>query len=444
MKRICTTLFFLIIISAGLLYYTGQFSRRLNGDGSDSLFLPAPHGIPPIDSTRLKAIQEQLNYFLRTHDVQDEGYDMVAEYAAQLNSPLKRKVQKHVFTVYRKGIWKNGRWMKTPKKGFGIGLDHSGRLLCGIWQGDTIVQATVYDTTGVYHGELNRLMTPDGHGSYTASDGSYYEGHWDNGLRNGFGFSVDEQRIRAGEWKHNVYKGERLTYTTERIYGIDISRYQHGHGRKYYPINWKQLRITHLGQLSTKRIHGVCSYPVSFIFIKSTEGTTIRNPHYTKDYLAARSRGFHIGAYHFFSTKSNGELQARHFIRNTLFRKNDLPPVLDVEPSDQQIKSMGGSQVLFRHIRAWLNYVERHTKARPILYVNQMFVNKYLADAPDLKRKYDVWIARYGEYKPDVRLAIWQLSPDGRVRGIHGEVDINVFNGYKAQYEEFLNENCIK
>lgn len=75
---------------------------------------------------------------------------------------------------------------------------------------------------------------------------------------------------------------------------------------------------------------------------------------------------------------------------------------------------------------------------RPILYVNQMFVNRYMQHADDIKRHYNVWIARYGEYKPDVKLVYWQLSADGRVSGIHGPVDINVFNGYQSQWEEFL------
>jgi lysozyme len=35
------------------------------------------------------------------------------------------------------------------------------------------------------------------------------------------------------------------------------------------------------------------------------------------------------------------------------------------------------------------------------------------------------------------------LSPDGRVSGIHGEVDINIFNGYRDRFEEFLEKNCI-
>jgi len=105
---------------------------------------------------------------------------------------------------------------------------------------------------------------------------------------------------------------------------------------------------------------------------------------------------------------------------------------------------MGGTEALFRNVRAWLQAVERRTGVKPILYISQSFVNRYLSDAPDLKRDYQVWIARYGEYKPDVKLAVWQLSPNGRVTGIRGEVDINVFNGYRTQWDDFLNEQTIK
>jgi len=93
---------------------------------------------------------------------------------------------------------------------------------------------------------------------------------------------------------------------------------------------------------------------------------------------------------------------------------------------------------LFKAVRTWLSLVKQKTGVSPILYVNQQFVNKYLPLAPDIKRDYQVWIARYGEYKPDVRLAIWQLSPDGRVQGIRGDVDIDVFNGYQEEWQEFL------
>ena len=118
-----------------------------------------------------------------------------------------------------------------------------------------------------------------------------------------------------------------------------------------------------------------------------------------------------------------------------------MPPALDVEPSAAQISQMGGIRVLLKSVRSWLEDVGHRLGVQPILYVSQSFVNKYLTDDnPDgdyLRKNYQVWIARYGEYKPDVHLAIWQLSPDGRVRGIRGLVDINVFNGFEEAFRDF-------
>ena len=97
-----------------------------------------------------------------------------------------------------------------------------------------------------------------------------------------------------------------------------------------------------------------------------------------------------------------------------------------------------GDEELMRRIRIFMRMVEQRTGMRPILYISQMFINKHMTNAADIKKYYNVWIARYGQYKPDVRLVYWQLCPDGRVNGITGEVDINVFNGYKNQFDEFV------
>ena len=91
-----------------------------------------------------------------------------------------------------------------------------------------------------------------------------------------------------------------------------------------------------------------------------------------------------------------------------------------------------------RRIRIFMDIVERRTGMRPILYISQSFINHHMNNAKDIKQKYNVWIARYGQYKPDVKLVYWQLCPDGKVDGITGDVDINVFNGYQAQFDEFI------
>lgn len=334
----------------------------------------------------------------------------------------------------------SGQWSNGLRQGKGMVTDSLGRTIHGVWNHDTIVSGTRRDTAGVYSGSFNQSLMANGYGSYRDKNGTYYEGQWKNDERTGFGFSSQRRFFRVGEWKKDVYKGERLSYTADRIYGIDLSRYQHGKGRQYFDIDWQRLRISHLGTLSKKNIQGDVNYKVSFVFIKSTEGTSVLNPYYSADYTAARKNGYPVGTYHFFSHRSTGTQQALYFLNHSHIRKGDLPPVLDLEPLPSQVKLMGGAAGMWQQVRSWLRTVEKHTGMQPILYISQTFVNKYLDAAPDIKHTYPVWIARYGEYKPDVKLWIWQLAPDGHVAGIHGTVDINVFNGYESEFQQWLNK----
>ena len=377
-------------------------------------------------------------YYLDRHNVQDEGYEMVVHYA-QYGDTLLDQLPKAPLQLLNIGHWRG-----FLRQGTGIECDSAGRIIIGHYEADTLVSGIRVDSAVIYSGDFADGLA-EGHGCSLTTDSTYYEGQWVADMRKGFGFSVaPNTHLRVGQWKDDKYLGERMNYTTERIYGIDISRYQHGHGRKKYPIHWDKLRISYLGNKNQQHATGVVDYPVSFVFIKSTESTKIRNPFYVSDYTQARKRGIPVGAYHFFSCKTTGTAQAQYFINNTLFRSGDLPPVLDIEPTHAQIAAMGGPDALFRNVRSWLQAVERRTHVKPILYVSQSFVNRYLQEAPDLKHNYHVWIARYGEYRPDVKLAVWQLSPNGRVSGIHGDVDINVFNGYHTQWEEFLETETIR
>ena len=324
------------------------------------------------------------------------------------------------------------------------------RLAVRFWDDRRLVLVLLYeririDAHGTYAGQFDRHMMASGHGSYQSADYQYYEGHWEMDRRHGFGFCVSPDFLKAGIWKKDRYMGERMVYTTERIYGIDISRYQHEQGRKRFNINWKQLRIKGLGRrISTNRVNGEVDYPVSFVYIKSTEGISILNRYYANDYRSCHLNKIPVGAYHFFSTRQDPTAQANHFLRHTSFKRGDLPPMLDIEPSDAMIKQMGGPEILFKNIRTFLKVVERRLGVRPLLYINQRFVNTWLDYAPDLKKDYHFWIARYGEYKPDIHLSLWQLSADGYVKGIQGHVDLNVFNGYQGQWEEFVSEYSIR
>jgi len=401
----------------------------------------------------------EMDYYLRVHNVTDEGYNQVARYNTQLQLKYRqlRYRQQHsvdsrthrgtprriaakdrplVAVKMSRGYWKSGHYHVGPLSGKGLVRDYQGRVLSAVWDADTIVSTIRTDSIGVYRGQVDGHYLACGQGVMDYHDGCHIEGLWRNDRIHGFAFdSSPLHPLQAGQWKNGRFLGERLRYTTDRIYGIDISRHQHEKGRRRYAINWQHLRITSLGK---RHPIDTLTFPVSFVYIKATEGTNIRNRYYRFDYLQAIRTGIHVGAYHFFSLKSPAEAQARFFLGNAGIRHNDFPPVLDVEPTDDQIRKIGGDEELLRRIRIWLQMVEQRTGKRPILYVNQMFVNRHMQKAADIKQKYNVWIARYGEYKPDVKLVYWQLCADGRVSGIHGDVDINVFNGYQAQYDKFV------
>lgn len=326
------------------------------------------------------------------------------------------------------------------RQGYGILNYPSGKQYVGYWQNDSLHSGKCVSNRGVYDGEFDKNGEFDGKGKLFATNGEYYEGEWKEGRRSGHGFSSQSHRmVRCGSWRNGRFQGERMIYTADRIYGIDLSRHQHekGSGRKIkkYGIDWSNLRISSLG--NGRRVQGTVNYPVSFAYIKATEGRTLFNKYYANDLRQARKHGIAVGSYHFFTTSSTGAQQADYFLRMAWIGQSDLPPVLDLEPTEAQIRKLGGDAALFRQVLIWLHRVEQKHGKRPILYVGQLFVNNHLKHAPAELRKYDVWIARYGEFKPYVKLLHWQLTPYGRVRGIHGEVDINVFNGSKEEFEKY-------
>lgn len=431
----------------------------------------------------LQTQYNELSYYMRVHNVQDYGYNTVAAYHWHIqrqrdslqtvinaleNIPRKahlrvKQINRYI-ALYGKhnskrimcnriaiytadsSLLLQTQTKSTPHNESAVLSVEMAKTKLLHWSNTSInqpLQKGMPYKQGYYVGETKNSV-PNGYGQHHGNNGSFYDGHWLNGKPDGFGFYIaPHEYLQVGEWKDGMFKGERMNHNSERIYGIDLSKHQHEKGTKHYSIEWAKLRITDLGKISTKQITGQVNYPIAFVYIKSTEGRTVLNPYYRNDYLQAHKHGIRVGTYHFFSTTSSGTEQARYFLQHSLFTKGDLPAVLDVEPSDEQIAKMGGPAVMFQHIRNWLKTVYSATKIRPILYISQMFTKRYLPMAIDIQGEYSVWIARYGEYKPELKLTYWQLSPDGKVRGIHGDVDINVFNGYRNQYETFLQKHSF-
>ena len=192
------------------------------------------------------------------------------------------------------------------------------------------------------------------------------------------------------------------------IHGIDISHYQ-GH------IDWEVLRN-----------QGMIDYcPVRFVMIKATEGTDRVDDKFEYNFEQALEYGFTRGAYHFYSVHSNAKDQANFFIKNVKLKNGDLPPVLDVEhkPKNQSDEDFKAS------VLEWLDIVEQHYNTKPIIYTYYKFKMRYLDDI--VFDQYPYWIAHYYvdsvEYKGPWKF--WQYTDVGRLPGIHGYVDLNIYNG---------------
>lgn len=191
------------------------------------------------------------------------------------------------------------------------------------------------------------------------------------------------------------------------IHGIDISHYQ-GH------IDWDKLQYAMIERC-----------PLRFVIIKSTEGSTRVDPRFNENFDNALEYNFIRGAYHFWSNKSTAREQAYHFLKHVHLQEGDLPPVLDIEhaPAGTSVEDFQ------RDVLTWLHIVEDKYHVKPIIYTYYKFKERYLS-APVFD-DYPYWIAHY--YVPKVTYQgawkFWQHTDAGRLPGIKGYVDFNIYNG---------------
>lgn len=193
------------------------------------------------------------------------------------------------------------------------------------------------------------------------------------------------------------------------IHGIDVSHHQQ-------KIDWDLI----------------ASQNVRFAFVKATEGENHKDTLYCQNWDAIKAAGIKRGAYHFFRPNADPILQAQNFIDLAELGHGDLPPVLDVEVLDGV-----DSETLQLGVSTWLSTIENHFKIKPIIYTNQKFFNKHLVAH---FTGYPIWIARYSSWrKPRLEKnhewSFWQYGNRGRLAGIDGNVDFNVFKGSESELE---------
>lgn len=204
---------------------------------------------------------------------------------------------------------------------------------------------------------------------------------------------------------HDIRNKKILSNHTDKIFGIDISHYQSN-------VKWNDVRWIYE------------DYPIHFVIVRSTMGTNTKDLTYSKNWKSLHNSHFIRGAYHYYRPDESSTEQAQNFINTVKLFPGDLPPILDIEknPKNQSINQMKVG------IRNWLDIVERHYGVKPILYAPHKYFDNYLS--PEFNDCV-IWIANYNTWisTPQSHWTVWQFSEKGKVNGINGHVDLNIFNG---------------
>ncbi|CAM3594444.1 hypothetical protein GCM10009865_38570 [Aeromicrobium ponti] len=211
----------------------------------------------------------------------------------------------------------------------------------------------------------------------------------------------------------------------DNVQGLDVSQHQGD-------INW--TLVFEAGK--------------SFVFIKATEGATVKDAKFDFNYTEAQNAGLYVGAYHYAYPESMDDpiLEADYFIDTVNGAggfEGDLrlPPVLDFETNQGGLDK----DQLSEWARIWMERVMEQVGIKPIVYTYLDFGRRSLNESLG---EYPLWFARYDVQQPE-DFSGWsewrflQYTNSGRVSGIMGNVDLNDFDGSIETLEQFRIDSML-
>lgn len=149
--------------------------------------------------------------------------------------------------------------------------------------------------------------------------------------------------------------------------------------------------------------------------------------YFAENYERAKAAGLKIGFYHYVTARSveEGRRQARFFASLAAGREPDMRLAMDFE----YFGSLSVSQINAIS-EAYLDELTALTKREAVIYSNLSNARNIFSRA--LAEKYPLWAAQYGADEPSAngKWREWvgfQYTDEGRVGGIYGNVDRNIF-----------------
>lgn len=194
------------------------------------------------------------------------------------------------------------------------------------------------------------------------------------------------------------------------VQGLDVSHHQG-------VINWSKIDTTQF----------------QFVFIKASEGESFVDKRFLNNWQAAQKQGLQVGAYHFFTFCKTGAVQAKNFINVVPKQATALPPVIDLEYDGNCSKNKSKAQLL-HEIQAMEAILFQHYQKKPIFYVTENFYNDYLIGQFLNNPLWYRNIYNKPSIKDNRSWLFWQFSNRGKVEGINGFVDLNVFAFSQTQF----------
>ncbi len=192
--------------------------------------------------------------------------------------------------------------------------------------------------------------------------------------------------------------------------GVDVSYYQGN-------VDWAKVRAA--GR--------------AFAFARVSDGIDYPDTKFAQNWPAMKNAGLVRGLYQFFRPGKDVDAQVDLLVAKLDaaggLQPGDLPPVLDLE-------SDGGlpAATVVARAKSWLAQVEKKYGVKPIVYTAAFMSNVIGTNFSG----YTLWVANYETTCPTMPSGwtdweFWQDSEKGKVDGVTGTVDTNLFNGSLAQ-----------
>lgn len=212
------------------------------------------------------------------------------------------------------------------------------------------------------------------------------------------------------------------------------------------------------------------SHGVRFAFLKTTQGTKIRDDEFAVDWQGTQAAKILRGGYHYYIFEQSPVDQAEAFVTRlqqmeAQYGKAELPPVVDIE--DQENSAIVSGQIpeatAISDLKQFLGLVAKKTGRRPIVYSYPYFWHKDMKNTSALT-DHHLWMAYYpaGNAEtpklPALRAdkkfpgkpffgdwrhwKFWQYSSNGYFDGVSGprgriRFDLNTYNGSMKDLLDF-------